>query len=486
MAGGALEAVERARPFLAAMGKRIVACGGPGAGQAAKMCNNMILGISMIGIAEAFVLAEKLGLDHQALFDVASTSSGQCWALTNHCPVPGPVPASAANRGYKPGFATALMLKDLTLARDAADSVGAGTALGRHAAGHLRGFRRGRECGARLFRRDRGHPAGLSPAQSGAVAGFSGSGRVARAERPDPMPTPDAEPPSARRALLIVNEHSRSGRERGDEAEAALEAAGLTVTRGHNRLPRGRVPPHPRDARRRRPRRGGGRRRHDQRRGARDPRHGPAARRPAARHRQRPRPHARACRWTSRAPWRLSPAGRTRRIDLGEVNGHPYFNVASLGFGVDLTHALTSDAKKRWGPLGYAVAGLRVLRRLRPFHVDIEIGDVRQASRTVHLAVGNGRHYGGGMTVSHDAEIDDGRLDVYSLEIGSVWKLLLLLPALRSGRTRDWTEIRTLDGAEIRVTAHRERSVNADGEIVTRTPAVFRVLHGAVAVYVPD
>ncbi len=143
MAGGAPEAVERARPLLAAMGKRVVACGGPGAGQAAKMCNNMILGISMIGIAEAFVLAERLGLDHQALFDVASTSSGQCWALTNHCPVPGPVPASAANRGYEPGFAAALMLKDLTLARDAAESVGADTALGRHARDIFAGFAEG-------------------------------------------------------------------------------------------------------------------------------------------------------------------------------------------------------------------------------------------------------------------------------------------------------------------------------------------------------
>ena len=133
MAGGTTEALERARPVLAAMGRRIVACGGPGDGQAAKMCNNMILGISMIGIGEAFVLAEKLGLDHQALFDVASTSSGQCWALTNHCPVPGPVPTSAANHGYRPGFATALMLKDLTLARDAAEAAGADTALGRHA-----------------------------------------------------------------------------------------------------------------------------------------------------------------------------------------------------------------------------------------------------------------------------------------------------------------------------------------------------------------
>ncbi len=133
MAGGEPDALDRARPVLAAMGKRIVACGGPGSGQAAKLCNNMILGISMIGISEAFVLAEKLGLDPQALFDVASTSSGQCWALVNHCPVPGPVPTSAATHGYKPGFATALMLKDLTLARDAAASVGADTALGRHA-----------------------------------------------------------------------------------------------------------------------------------------------------------------------------------------------------------------------------------------------------------------------------------------------------------------------------------------------------------------
>ncbi len=133
MAGGTHGTVARARPVLEAMGKRIVHCGGPGAGQAAKICNNMILGISMIGISEAFVLAEKLGLSHQALFDVASTSSGQCWALVNHCPVPGPVPGSAANRDYRPGFATALMLKDLTLSQAAAREAGAATPLG-HAA----------------------------------------------------------------------------------------------------------------------------------------------------------------------------------------------------------------------------------------------------------------------------------------------------------------------------------------------------------------
>ena len=117
-----------------AMGKRVVHCGEAGAGQAAKICNNMILGISMIGVAEAFVLAEKLGLSHQALFDVASTSSGQCWSLTTYCPVPGPVPTSPANNDYKPGFASALMLKDLKLAQEAALATGAATPLGAQAA----------------------------------------------------------------------------------------------------------------------------------------------------------------------------------------------------------------------------------------------------------------------------------------------------------------------------------------------------------------
>jgi 3-hydroxyisobutyrate dehydrogenase len=133
MAGGTAPAFAAAKPVLEAMGKKIVHCGEDGAGQAAKICNNMILGISMIAVGEAFALAEKLGLSHQALFDVSSTSSGQCWALTSYCPVPGPVPASPANNGYKPGFASALMVKDLTLAQDAANAVGAATPLGKHA-----------------------------------------------------------------------------------------------------------------------------------------------------------------------------------------------------------------------------------------------------------------------------------------------------------------------------------------------------------------
>jgi 3-hydroxyisobutyrate dehydrogenase len=134
MVGGEPEAFARGEKILGAMGKKIVHCGAAGAGQAAKICNNMILGISMIAVSEAFVLAEKLGLSHQALFDVASTSSGQCWSLTTYCPVPGPVPTSPANRDYQPGFAVALMLKDLLLAQDAARETGAATALGAHAA----------------------------------------------------------------------------------------------------------------------------------------------------------------------------------------------------------------------------------------------------------------------------------------------------------------------------------------------------------------
>jgi 3-hydroxyisobutyrate dehydrogenase len=134
MVGGSDEAFAAGLTILETMGSKIVHCGADGAGQSAKICNNMILGISMIGVCEAFVLAEKLGLSHQALFDVASTSSGQCWSLTTYCPVPGPVLTSPANNDYRPGFAAALMLKDLMLSQEAAGQSGAATPLGAHAA----------------------------------------------------------------------------------------------------------------------------------------------------------------------------------------------------------------------------------------------------------------------------------------------------------------------------------------------------------------
>jgi len=133
MCGGAEKAFATAKPVLEKMGKKIVHCGGAGAGQGVKICNNMVLAVSMIAVSEAFALAEKLGLSHQAVFDVVSTSSGQCWALTSYCPVPGPVPTSPANNDYKPGFASALMVKDLTLAQDAAKATGAATPLGKQA-----------------------------------------------------------------------------------------------------------------------------------------------------------------------------------------------------------------------------------------------------------------------------------------------------------------------------------------------------------------
>lgn len=130
MVGASEDDFAAVEPLLAIMGRRSVHCGGNGAGQAAKICNNLILGISMIGVSEAFVLGEKLGLTHQALFDVASAASGQCWALTANCPVPGPVPASPANRDYRPGFAGALMAKDLNLAMNALTGHGVAARMG--------------------------------------------------------------------------------------------------------------------------------------------------------------------------------------------------------------------------------------------------------------------------------------------------------------------------------------------------------------------
>ena len=133
MVGGTESAFEAAKPYLEVMGKTIVHAGGPGNGQAAKICNNLILGISMVGVCEGFLLAEKLGLDHQKLFDISSKSSGQCWSLTTYCPVPGPVPTSPANNDYKAGFSAAMMQKDLKLAQESATATGLSSPLGAQA-----------------------------------------------------------------------------------------------------------------------------------------------------------------------------------------------------------------------------------------------------------------------------------------------------------------------------------------------------------------
>lgn len=143
MVGGNDADFATAKPVLEAMGKRLVHCGTPGSGQAAKVCNNMILAVSMIAVSEGFVLGEQLGLSHQALFDVAANATGQCWALTTNCPVPGPVATSPANRGYQPGFATALMAKDLGLAAHALESTGVDARLGAMAEEIYRHFAEG-------------------------------------------------------------------------------------------------------------------------------------------------------------------------------------------------------------------------------------------------------------------------------------------------------------------------------------------------------
>jgi 3-hydroxyisobutyrate dehydrogenase len=134
MVGGSAQGFARALPVLEAMGKTVIHAGPAGNGQAAKICNNLILAVSMIGVSEAFALADRLGLDRQKLFDISSRSSGQCWAMTSYCPVPGPVPASPANRDYQAGFTAAMMLKDLKLAQQAAQFCGAATPLGAEAA----------------------------------------------------------------------------------------------------------------------------------------------------------------------------------------------------------------------------------------------------------------------------------------------------------------------------------------------------------------
>lgn len=172
MVGGDAADFEAVRPLLDVMGKRAVHCGGHGAGQAAKICNNLILGVSMIAVSEAFVLGEKLGLSHQALFDVASAASGQCWALTTNCPVPGPVPTSPANRDYQPGFAGALMAKDLSLAVNALNSTGVAARMGPLAAEIYGTFAAGEGAGRDFsgiitdIRDMSGRPAGGGPENS--------------------------------------------------------------------------------------------------------------------------------------------------------------------------------------------------------------------------------------------------------------------------------------------------------------------------------
>ncbi|MET0257611.1 MAG: lipid kinase [Methylobacterium sp.] len=173
-------------------------------------------------------------------------------------------------------------------------------------------------------------------------------------------------------------------------------------------------------------------------------------------------------------------------VDLGCVNGHYYFNVASIGFSADLAAELTAEAKKKWGTVGYAIAAFRLLRRARPFSITIEHDGKVEKVTTIQASVGNGRHYGGGMTVSEDATVDDGKLDFYSLEVDHWWRLIALLPALRRGTHGEAADVRAFSTTEIVLKTRRPRPVNTDGELATHTPAHFKVLPKAVRIFAPE
>lgn len=172
--------------------------------------------------------------------------------------------------------------------------------------------------------------------------------------------------------------------------------------------------------------------------------------------------------------------GRTRFVDVGEVNGHTFFNVASLGLSADLARGLTREKKRRFGRLAYAIQAMEVLISARPFHAEIVSQTQTTRVRTLQIAVGNGRHYGGGTVVHEDATIDDGRLDPKA-----VWKLALMFARFRQGRHGAWAEVTTARCVEFDIRTKRPRPINADGDIVTETPAHFRVRPAAVEVFVP-
>jgi diacylglycerol kinase (ATP) len=177
--------------------------------------------------------------------------------------------------------------------------------------------------------------------------------------------------------------------------------------------------------------------------------------------------------------------GKTRRVDLGEVNGCPFFNVASIGLSADLARGLTAEAKKRWGKLAYALTALKVLARARPFRATIITVRGEDRVKTLQIAVGNGRHYGGGTVIEADAAIDDGHLDLYSLEQDSVWKLALMMGHFRRGMHGAWEEVRTDKSVEFDIRTAEPMPVNTDGDIVTYTPAHFLIRPAAIEVLAP-
>jgi YegS/Rv2252/BmrU family lipid kinase len=176
---------------------------------------------------------------------------------------------------------------------------------------------------------------------------------------------------------------------------------------------------------------------------------------------------------------------KTRSIDVGLVNDLMFFNVASLGLSAELVQELTADIKRRFGKLGYALAAIRVLARGRPFHAEITAGGRNIRSLTLQIAVGNGRYYGGGNIVEKTAAIDDETLRLYSLQFLQAWRIILMFRSFRSGEHGALRDVLMLHGDSFEVRTRRPRPINADGEIISHTPAVFRVLPKAIDVIVP-
>ncbi len=186
------------------------------------------------------------------------------------------------------------------------------------------------------------------------------------------------------------------------------------------------------------------------------------------------------------AACRIIAAGHLRRIDLGWVNGQHFFNAASLGLSVEIAQRLTKESKGRWGIFAYLATAISVLRYARPFSAEIRCGGELHRVRTVQITIGNGRYFGGGLTVAADAAIDDGELDIYSLEVNHWWQLLPLLPSMRTGTVGTWPRVRALKGREVEIIPkRRSRPINTDGEVTTATPAKFRVIPRAVSVFAP-
>jgi YegS/Rv2252/BmrU family lipid kinase len=177
--------------------------------------------------------------------------------------------------------------------------------------------------------------------------------------------------------------------------------------------------------------------------------------------------------------------GRLARIDLGWVNGKHYFNVANIGLAAKIGEILTTDMKKRWGVLAYPLAGMQAFRRNRPFRAFVTCNGRTLSMKSIQIAVGNGRYYGGGMTVRHDAAINDHQLYFYSLRPQSFWQLVKSAPRFMRGAFDPSDPVHLMDGKEISVTTRRWKTVYADGEQVTRTPAQFRVIEAALPVFVP-